>query len=79
MFESESGTAPGVNLDAITDRMEVRRALQGGDVESAIERVNDLDPEVSGAWACVYVCVCLCACAVFTCEGVLLSPPAWRR
>ncbi|KAG2449028.1 hypothetical protein HYH02_005780 [Chlamydomonas schloesseri] len=45
-FEAESGTAPGVNLDAITDRMEVRRALQGGDVESAIERVNDLDPEI---------------------------------
>jgi hypothetical protein len=46
MFEKESGTPPGVNLDAITDRMEVRRALQGGDVESAMERVNDLDPEV---------------------------------
>ncbi|GLI70090.1 hypothetical protein VaNZ11_014866 [Volvox africanus] len=46
MFEKESGTAPGVNLDAITDRMEVRRALQGGDVEAAMERVNDLDPEI---------------------------------
>ncbi|GLC39432.1 Glucose-induced degradation complex subunit [Pleodorina starrii] len=46
MFEKESGTAPGVDLDAITDRMEVRRALQGGDVEAAMERVNDLDPEI---------------------------------
>ncbi|GFR39903.1 hypothetical protein Agub_g408 [Astrephomene gubernaculifera] len=46
MFEKESGTPPGVNLDAITDRMEVRRALQGGDVEAAMERVNDLDPEI---------------------------------
>ncbi|KXZ45335.1 hypothetical protein GPECTOR_56g432 [Gonium pectorale] len=45
-FEKESGTPPGVNLDAITDRMEVRRALQGGDVDTAIERVNDLDPEI---------------------------------
>ncbi|GIL87410.1 hypothetical protein Vretimale_1677 [Volvox reticuliferus] len=26
--------------------MEVRRALQGGDVEAAMERVNDLDPEI---------------------------------
>jgi hypothetical protein len=26
--------------------MEVRRALHSGDVESAMERVNDLDPEV---------------------------------
>ncbi|KAG2487534.1 hypothetical protein HYH03_013814 [Edaphochlamys debaryana] len=46
MFEKESGTPPGVNLDAITDRMEVRRALQAGDVEAAMERVNDLDPEI---------------------------------
>ncbi|PNH10466.1 Glucose-induced degradation protein 8 [Tetrabaena socialis] len=46
MFEQESSTPPGVNLDAITDRMEVRRALQSGDVESAMEKVNDLDPEI---------------------------------
>ncbi|EFJ43540.1 hypothetical protein VOLCADRAFT_65822 [Volvox carteri f. nagariensis] len=46
MFAKESGTAPGVNLDAITDRMEVRRALQSGDVEAAVARVNDLDPEI---------------------------------
>ena len=32
VFERESGTAPGVDLDKITDRMEIRKALQGGDV-----------------------------------------------
>jgi hypothetical protein len=26
--------------------MEIRRAVQGGDVEKAIEKVNDLDPEI---------------------------------
>ncbi len=44
-FETESGTPPGVDLDAITDRMEIRRAVQSGNVEEAIERVNDLNPE----------------------------------
>lgn len=53
MFEKESGTAPGVNLEAITDRMEVRRALQGGNVEAAMERVNDLDPEVGYQMECL--------------------------
>ena len=47
-FEAESGAAPGVDLGALTDRMEIRRAVAGGDVEAAIERVNDLDPEVRG-------------------------------
>ncbi|PSC71019.1 glucose-induced degradation 8-like protein [Micractinium conductrix] len=46
VFERESGTAPGVDLEQITDRTEIRRAVQSGDVEQAIERVNDLDPDI---------------------------------
>ena len=45
-FQKEAGTDPGVDLAAITDRMEIRRAVQSGNVEAAIEKVNDLDPEV---------------------------------
>ncbi len=45
-FEKESGTQPGIDLGAITDRMEIRKAVQSGNVEEAIERVNDLNPEV---------------------------------
>lgn len=39
-------TQPGIDLGAITDRMEIRKAVQSGNVEEAIERVNDLNPEV---------------------------------
>ena len=46
MFEQESGTPPGIDLGSITDRMEIRRAVQSGNVEEAIEKVNDLNPEV---------------------------------
>lgn len=45
-FEAESGAQPGCQLSSITDRMEIRRAVQAGDVPAAIERVNDLNPEV---------------------------------
>lgn len=45
-FESESGTAPGVQLSTIMDRMEIRKAVQAGQVEEAIDKVNDLNPEV---------------------------------
>lgn len=46
MFEQESGTPPGIDLGSITDRMEIRRAVQSGNVEEAIEKVNDLNPEI---------------------------------
>lgn len=45
-FCKESNTKPGVDLAAITDRMEIRKAVQSGDIQDAIERVNDLNPEV---------------------------------
>ena len=46
VFEMESKCSPGVDLSSLADRMEIRNALQSGDVETAIERVNDLDPEI---------------------------------
>lgn len=46
IFEKESGTAPGVDLGAITERMHIRKAVQSGNVEAAIEAVNDLNPEI---------------------------------
>jgi hypothetical protein len=46
MLEQESGTAPGVELGSITDRMEIRKAVQSGQVEEAIDKVNDMNPEV---------------------------------
>jgi hypothetical protein len=46
-FERESGTPPMLDLNTITDRMEVRKAVQSGSIDSAIEKVNDMNPEVS--------------------------------
>lgn len=45
-LEQESGTPPCVVLSTITDRMEIRKAVQSGQVEEAIDKVNDLNPEV---------------------------------
>lgn len=45
-FQRESGTGAGVDLLAIKERMEIRRAVQSGDIESAIEQVNDFNPEI---------------------------------
>lgn len=45
-FQQESGTDPEVDLASISERMAVRNAIQKGNVEEAIERVNDLNPEI---------------------------------
>ena len=46
-FSQEANMTPSVDFESIESRMEIREALQRGDVEDAITRVNDLNPEVS--------------------------------
>ncbi|XP_051134714.1 protein GID8 homolog isoform X2 [Andrographis paniculata] len=45
-FRLESGTEPDIDLATIADRMAVKKAVQSGNVEDAIEKVNDLNPEI---------------------------------
>lgn len=45
-FSAESGLKPSVDLLYIEDRMNIRNAVQSGNIEEAIEKVNDLDPEI---------------------------------
>ena len=46
-FSKEAEISEPVDLQNIEDRTTIREALQRGDVEEAIVRVNDLNPEVS--------------------------------
>jgi hypothetical protein len=46
-FSQEANLTPPVDFESIESRMDIREALQRGDVEDAITRVNDLNPEVS--------------------------------
>jgi len=45
-FSQECGLLPSIDVDSIQDRMNIRNAIQNGNVEEAIERVNDLNPEI---------------------------------
>lgn len=46
-FSKETGLDGPVDFNSIENRMNIREALQRGDVGDAITRVNDLNPEVS--------------------------------
>ncbi|KAI5396626.1 Glucose-induced degradation complex subunit [Lathyrus oleraceus] len=50
-FRKESGTEPDIDLATTTDRMAVKKAVQSGNVEDAIEKVNDLNPGMLDAQA----------------------------
>ncbi|CAH8351024.1 unnamed protein product [Eruca vesicaria subsp. sativa] len=41
-----NGETAEIDLATITDRMAVKKAVQNGNVEDAIEKVNDLNPEI---------------------------------
>ncbi|KAI8338956.1 CTLH/CRA C-terminal to lish motif domain-containing protein [Chlamydoabsidia padenii] len=45
-FSQESGLSPCVDLLSIQDRREIRQAVQSGDIDTAIDLVNDLNPEI---------------------------------
>jgi len=45
-FGEEAGVPPKVDFQSIESRMKVREALQRGDVEDAIVRMNELNPEI---------------------------------
>ncbi|KAJ2768852.1 hypothetical protein IWQ57_003357 [Coemansia nantahalensis] len=45
-FSEESGLTHSVDLGSIEERMQIRFAVQSGDIRGAIERVNDLNPDL---------------------------------
>ncbi|KAF8632589.1 hypothetical protein AX15_001795 [Amanita polypyramis BW_CC] len=45
-FSQEANIMPPVDFESIESRMGIREALQRGDVEEAVTRVNDLNPEI---------------------------------
>nr|KAJ0228316.1 hypothetical protein LSAT_V11C100042060 [Lactuca sativa] len=45
----ESGTEQDIDLATITDRMAVKKAVQSGNIEDAIEKVNYLNLEIEEA------------------------------
>ncbi len=46
-FSIEAGVQPAVDFASIESRGDIRDALNRGDVQGAITRVNDLNPEVN--------------------------------
>ena len=46
-FALEANIQPRVDVESIRERVEIRNAIYGGDIQSAIEKINELNPQVS--------------------------------
>lgn len=46
VFQRESGEEPKCDLAQVETRMKIRGVVQSGDISTAIEMVNDLNPEI---------------------------------
>ncbi len=46
-FALEANIQPQVDVESIRERVEIRNAIYGGDIQSAIEKINELNPQVS--------------------------------
>jgi len=45
-FALEANIQPKADIDSIQERVEIRNAIHGGDIQSAIEKINELNPQV---------------------------------
>ncbi|KAG0642103.1 hypothetical protein HOY80DRAFT_952320 [Tuber brumale] len=45
-FAQEANMSPQVDLDSIQERVDIRHAIHHGDIQTAIERINELHPDL---------------------------------
>jgi hypothetical protein len=45
-FAAEANIKLDADADMIEERVEIRNAIHSGDIQSAIEKINELDPQV---------------------------------
>ena len=45
-FALEANIQPRADVESIQERVEIRNAIYGGDIQTAIEKINELNPQV---------------------------------
>lgn len=46
-FAREANIQPAADANAIQQRVDIRNAIHTGDIQSAIEKINELNPQAS--------------------------------
>ena len=81
-FALEANIEPELDVDSIQERVEIREAIASGHIQSAIEKINELNPQVSTGLSSCYctahlrahniAMIRLCSCTTHRLFGVLM-------
>ena len=52
----EANIEPGLDVESIQERVEIREAIGKGDIQTAIEKINELNPQVSPSFSASPAC-----------------------
>ena len=55
-FASEANIEPELDVDSIQERVEIREAIASGNIQIAIEKINELNPQVGPRSSASSVC-----------------------
>lgn len=77
-FASEANLQPTSAAESIHERVKIRDAIYAGDIQTAVERINELDPSVLSSFP-QFICLVLfiamirlCSCTTHTPNVVLM-------
>ena len=62
-FALEANIQPKVDVESIEGRVEIRNAIYGGDIQTAVEKINEMNPQVS-PWFLCQGCTCWRQCTI---------------
>lgn len=86
-FRQEAGVTPPVELDALDDRIRLRSLVQNGQIQEAINLVNNLYPELLDKYRYLYFrlqvgwkadCVCILCPFWKACPFLKLAAQVWN-
>ena len=52
-FAKEANVPPRVNVDTVHERVEIRDLIYKEQIQEAIEKINDINPQVSLSFQCI--------------------------
>lgn len=79
-FAHEANIAPMLDVESVQERVDIREAINKGDIQSAIEQINELNPQVRSHCPTIMfilppnslAMIILCSCTTHKPFGVLM-------
>jgi hypothetical protein len=77
-FAKEANMQLPVDEESIQYRVEIRKAIHAGDIDTAVNKINDLNPQVSFtlALAIFLVMIIHCSCTTHSLRAEMITKPS---